>query len=81
MVRECKEETNLDVSRFHYLDSIFINKAHQRIVYLYYAEVEDISDLAIDPSEFDDWAWISAADVDSYQSLNPHLVQWIKKLG
>ncbi len=81
LIRECKEETNLDVVHFHYLDSIFINKAHQRIVYLYYAEVEDISDLAIDRSEFDDWDWISAADVDSYQSLNPHLVQWIKKLG
>ncbi|MBF0699229.1 NUDIX hydrolase [Streptococcus danieliae] len=81
LIRECKEETNLDVLHFHYLDSIFINKAHQRIVYLYYAEVEDISDLTIDRSEFDDWAWVSAGDVDSYQSLNPHLVQWIKKLG
>lgn len=81
LIRECKEETNLDVTNVKYLDYNFINKTHKRIVYLYYTEVDDISNLNIDRSEFDDWAWVHVKDLEDYKSLNPHLINWIEKLG
>ncbi|UXR69988.1 NUDIX domain-containing protein [Staphylococcus sp. IVB6246] len=73
IIREAKEETNLDISDFSCLGYQFINKAHQRCVYTYHVHVDDISNLIIDTGEFDQYDWIDASNVDNYDSLNPHI--------
>lgn len=81
IIRECKEETNLDVKNVEYLDYHFINKSHKRIVYLYYTEVDDISNLKIDSNEFDDWSWVGTSELEKYEPMNNHIKEYIKKIG
>lgn len=81
LIRECKEETNLDIKNVKYLDYNFINKSHKRLVYLYYTEVDDVSNLKIDSNEFDDWEWVSSDELHKYKPMNKHINEWIKKLG
>ncbi|MGV3043096.1 NUDIX domain-containing protein [Staphylococcus rostri] len=73
IIREAKEETNLDISDFSCLGYQFINKAHQRCVYTYHVKIDDISNIQIDRGEFDRYAWIDATDIHQYDSLNPHI--------
>ncbi|MBL1228438.1 NUDIX domain-containing protein [Enterococcus sp. BWB1-3] len=80
ILRECQEETNIQLKNVEYLDYSFINKEHKRIVYLYFSELEDISDLKIDDTEFDDWKFIEPSEVDKIPSLNLHIKKWIKKI-
>ncbi|KIX91670.1 hypothetical protein TP70_00960 [Staphylococcus microti] len=73
IIREAKEETNLDISDFNCLGYQFINKAHQRCVYTYHVKIDDISNIQIDEGEFDRYAWIDASQIHEYDSLNPHI--------
>ncbi|UXR78748.1 MULTISPECIES: NUDIX hydrolase [unclassified Staphylococcus] len=80
IIREAKEETNLDISEFQCLGYEFINKAHQRCVYTYHVKINDISHLRIDTGEFDQYVWVDAMDVNQYESLNPHIRDAIVRL-
>ena len=73
IIREAKEETNLDISDFNCLGYQFINKAHQRCVYTYHVKIDDISNIQIDEGEFDRYAWIDTSQIHEYDSLNPHI--------
>ncbi|MCS4487334.1 NUDIX domain-containing protein [Staphylococcus americanisciuri] len=81
IIREAKEETNLDITDFSCLGYQFINKAHQRCVYTYHVKIDDISNIQIDTGEFDQYAWIDASNVSEYSSLNPHIQAAIVQLS
>lgn len=81
LIREVKEETNLDIKNVEYVDYHFINKQHKRIVFTYFTELTDISDFKLDKEEFSEFKWISAEEVDELDSLSEYLKANIKKLG
>ncbi|MBF0780526.1 NUDIX hydrolase [Granulicatella sp. 19428wC4_WM01] len=81
LLREVKEETNLDISNVEYIDYHFINKKHKRIVFTYYTKVEKIENFILDKTEFSESKWISAEEVDEITSLPDYLKFHIKKLG
>lgn len=77
MVRETKEETNLNIENVKYLGFSFINKeSHQRIVYTYLTEITDISNMKIEEDEFSEYSWINPSDVKEYK-VNQHLQEHI----
>ncbi|WP_180809945.1 NUDIX hydrolase [Staphylococcus sp. 17KM0847] len=81
MLRETKEETNLTLETVHYLGHLWINNKHQRLVFTYYAQVDDITSLKIDDEEFETYEWVTPQVLDQYSSLNPHIVTHIQQLG
>lgn len=78
VLRETKEETNLDLEECECIGYQFFNKKHQRLVYTYYSTVSDISNLKVDPTEFDDYTWVTTNDLAQYPSLNRHIVQLLQ---
>ncbi|MGX0848235.1 8-oxo-dGTP pyrophosphatase MutT (NUDIX family) [Staphylococcus auricularis] len=78
VLRETKEETNLDLEECECIGYQFFNKKYQRLVYTYYSTVSDISNLKVDPTEFDDYTWVTTNDLAQYPSLNRHIVQLLQ---
>ncbi|MBB5888265.1 NUDIX hydrolase, partial [Lactovum miscens] len=79
--REVKEETNLEIVNPEYLSYHFINNKDQRIVYTYYAKVENIDDLIVDDTEFDDFSWVDAEQVEKYETLAYYIKNEIKNIS
>jgi 8-oxo-dGTP pyrophosphatase MutT (NUDIX family)/predicted dehydrogenase len=80
ILRETLEETNLILDNVEYLDYKFINQKHKRVVYTYFSEVSSISEFKLDINEFSDWKWVSAAELDQYETLSAKIQEWIRKL-
>ncbi|MDR0880182.1 MAG: NUDIX hydrolase [Clostridioides sp.] len=80
LIREVKEETNLNVKEPIYLGCHFINKEHKRLVYTYYCEFDNIDDFTIDYSEFQEYKWITFNDTYELDSLSRKLKDHIKHI-
>ncbi|MGN4157923.1 NUDIX hydrolase [Staphylococcus auricularis] len=80
IIREAKEETNLHLSDIECIGYQFFNQSHQRLVYTYYARINDISNVQVDFNEFEDFTWVSEKDLAQYPTLNSHIVNHIQSL-
>lgn len=80
VIRETKEETNLDLTDIECIGYQFFNQSHQRLVYTYYARINDISNMQVDFNEFEDFTWVNEKDLAQYPTLNSHIVTHIQSL-
>lgn len=69
LIREAKEESNLAVSDFHYLDSVvFLRPDKIPVVCMKFAVATDEEDVKT-PAEFDGFAWVNGEEVKGYQCI------------
>lgn len=69
LIREAKEESNLIVSDFRYLDSVvFLRPDKVPVVCIKFA-VKTEDDNVQTPAEFDDFAWVDGEEVKGYQCI------------
>lgn len=81
LIRETKEEINIDLKDFRYLGYHFINKQHKRLVFTYHSKLSDIKNFYLNLDEFEKFTWITKNQLERYDSLNNHLVNYINQIS